>query len=284
MRPAIDAVLRWGVDAEGSSRSAALIRIGLALLVWTRFSEELLLFKHLSWAGLAFSASFFAWTTLMLAGLASRAASLAVAAHVFVIYFYGGYVQGNEPWTHHHVYLLGMATALLGLTPCGRSYSLDRWRELRRAERAGVAPPAERGNLLGLRLMALQLCVMYFWTAFDKTHFGFLGGERLEQYAMHFYFGSAYPAWPGFHGAMLLSSWVVVLLEYALALGLPFRRARRWLVIPGLALHALFYVLLPVSTFSLTVMLLYLAYFDADEVHAVLDRLQRPVSASFTPR
>lgn len=279
MRSAIEAALRWAVDSEGSSRSSALIRIGLALLVWTRFSEELLLFKHLSWAGLAFSLSYFFWTTAMLVGLASRLSALAVGAHVFVLYFYGGYVQGNEPWTHHHVYLLGMASALCALTPCGRSYSLDRWRALRRAEKTGVAAPPERGNLLGLRLIALQLCLMYFWTAWDKTHWGFLGGERLEQYAMNFYFGSVYPQWPGFGTLMIIMAWIVVLLEYALAFGLLFRRTRRWLVWAGLALHASFYVLLPVLTFSLTVVLLYLAFFDADDVHDVIERLEgRPVS------
>jgi hypothetical protein len=274
MRSAIDAAVRWAVDSEGSSRSSALIRIGLALLVWTRFSEELILYKHLSWAGLAFSASYFLWTTMMLAGVASRVASLAVGAHVFFLYFYGGYAQGNEPWTHHHVYLLAISTTLLSLTPCDKSYSLDRWLAVRRAERAGVPPPLERGNLLGLRLIALQLCVMYFWTAFDKTHWGFLGGERLEQYAMYFYFSSVYPQWPGFHASMVLMSWIVVVLEYALAFGLLFRRTRRWLVLPGLALHASFYVLLPVLTFSLTVALLYLAFFDADQVAAVIDRIE----------
>lgn len=263
----------WAVHTEGSTRSAALIRIGLVLLIWTRFSEELLLFKRLVPTGLAFSISYFAWTTLMLAGLASRVSTLVVSAHVFFIYFYGGYVQGNEPWTHHHVYLLGWAAFLCALTPCGRSYSVDRWLAVRRAERAGRPPPPERGNLWGLRLIALQLSLLYLWTAFDKTNWGFLSGERMEQYAMYFYFGSVYPAWPGFHEFMLLLAWIVVLLEYALGVGLLFRRTRRWLVWPGLALHGLFYVLLPVLTYSLTMWLLYLALFDADRVHAVIERL-----------
>ena len=45
------------------------------------------------------------------------------------------------------------------------------------------------------------------------------------------------------------------------------------MVIPGLLLHSLLYVLLPVSTYSATMALLYLAYFDADAVHGVLERL-----------
>ena len=48
---------------------------------------------------------------------------------------------------------------------------------------------------------------------------------------------------------------------------------RRWLVNPGLLLHAGFYVLLPIVTFSATMFVLYLAYFDADTIHSVIDRL-----------
>lgn len=272
-QPLTERILAWAIDSEASSRTSALIRIGLALLIWARFSELLILYKHLSTAGLLFSLTYFISTSMMFVGLASRLASLAAAAHVFLLYYYGGYVRGVEPWTHHHVYLLAMATFLCSLTPCGRSYSLDRLLAVSQAARERRAPPPERGNLWGLRLIALQLCLMYLWTAYDKMNWGFLSGQRLEQYAMYFYFGSVYPAWPGFPELMLLGAWGVVLLEYVLGLGLLFRRSRRWLVLPGLALHAVFYMLLPVATYSLTVMLLYLAFFDADDVHKVTERL-----------
>jgi hypothetical protein len=73
---------------------------------------------------------------------------------------------------------------------------------------------------------------------------------------------------------MLVCAWVVLLLEYALAFGMPFEATRRWLIVPGLTLHALFYILLPVGTYSMTMWLLYLAYLNADHVHEVIDRLQ----------
>jgi hypothetical protein len=264
----------WAVDSEGSSRSAGLIRIGLVFLIWARFSNELILYKHPSISGIAFSTSYFAVTTLMLFGLWARLAVLATAAHLFFLYFYGGLFQGHEPWTHHHVYLLCAATLLLALSPCGSSYSLDRWLAVRRARLDGGAPPPERGNLWGLRLIALQLSALYFWAAYDKSSWGFLSGERMESYAMYFYFGSTYPTWVGFHEAMLVCAWIVVVLEYALAFGLPFRRTRRWLILPGLALHALFYVLVPVSTYSMTMWLLYLAYLDPDRVHEFIDSME----------
>lgn len=274
----------WAIGTEASSRTSALIRIGLVVVMWARFSEELLLFKRLGWDGLAFSASYFIWSTMMLFGIASRLATPVTAVHLLLIYFYGGHLQGNEPWTHHHVYLLSWSTLLLSLTPCGRSYSVDRWLAVRRAERAGVPPPPERGNVWGLRLIAIQLCLLYLWTAYDKTTYAFLSGQRLEAIFMYFYSGSVYPAWPGFGELMIVLSWIVVVGEYALGAGLLFPRTRRWLVLPGLALHAAFYVLLPVSTYSMTVWVLYLAFFDPDRVHGVIEQLSGHATRPGTTR
>lgn len=264
----------WAVGSTGSSRSSALIRIGLALLFWSRWAGELLLYMDQSAIGLLLSVNFFIATTLLLIGYRSRMAAAWTGAVGLVIYYYFGHELGREPWTHHHTYLLAISALLLTLTPCGRSFSLDRYLAVRRAERQGVAPPPERGNLWGLRLIVVQLSVLYFFSALDKTNFAFLSGARLEHIFLWFYAGSDYPALPGLPVLAMLIAWAVVLLEYGLALGLPFQRSRRYLVWPGLAFHAIIYVTLPVYTFSATMMLLYLAYFDADAVDRVIQRLQ----------
>ncbi|WP_176480245.1 HTTM domain-containing protein [Mesorhizobium sp. WSM3859] len=167
-----------------------------------------------------------------------------------------------------YTYLLAVAALLIALTPCDRSYSLDRYLAVTRAERTGVPPPAERGNLWGLRLIVVQLSVLYFFAAFDKSNHAFLSGARLEQIFLWFYAGSDYPS--GLAWLATLVSFGVVALEYCLAFGLPFRATRRDLVLPGLAFHAIIYVTLPVYTFSATMALLYLAYFDADAVDKVI--------------
>jgi hypothetical protein len=41
----------------------------------------------------------------------------------------------------------------------------------------------------------------------------------------------------------------------------------------GIALHAAFYLLLPVGTFSVAVIVFYLAYLDPDEVEAFVRRM-----------
>lgn len=264
----------WAINSYGSSRSSGLIRIGIAMLFWSRWAGELLLYMDQSPIGFLLSINFFVATTLLFIGYHSRVAAVWTGAVGLAIYYYFGHELGREPWTHHHTYLLAVAALLIALTPCGRSYSLDRYLAVSRAERKGLAPPDERGNLWGLRLIALQLSVLYFFSAFDKTSHAFLSGARLEHIFLWFYSGSDYPNFPGFRELAMVAAFAVVALEYCLAFGLPFRRTRRWLILPGVAFHALLYVTLPVYTFSATMILLYLAYFDADAVDRVIRRLQ----------
>ncbi|WP_181183566.1 MULTISPECIES: HTTM domain-containing protein [unclassified Mesorhizobium] len=275
-RPLVQATaarfVRWAVETERSSRSSALIRIGLAMLFWSRWAGELLLYMDQSPAGLFLGANFFVATTLLFVGYQSRIAAVWTGLVGLAMYYYFGFELGREPWTHHHTYLLAAAALLISLTPCGRSYSLDRYLAVLRAERAGQPAPAERGNLWGLRLIVMQLSVLYFFAAFDKSNYAFLSGARIEAIFLWYYAGSDYPAglaWPA-----TIISFGVVALEYSLAFGLPFRATRRYLLLPGLVFHAIIYLTLPVYTFSATMVLLYLAYFDADEVDRVIARLQ----------
>lgn len=264
-------VLTWSLDYKGSSRSSALIRFGLVFLIWARWGEEMVLFRDLTLSGFLLSASFFVSTALMLIGFLTRLSTAGVAALLFSMYYYFGHHLGQEPWTHHHTYLLAMVTFLSALTPAGRCYSLDRWLAVRRAQRKGQAPPPEKGNLFGLRLMMLQLCVLYFFAALDKSYLLWTSGVRLEYYAMFFYLGPSYPAWDGFNPLMSGLAWTVLALEYVLAFGLFVRRLLVWLVPAGIGMHVAFYILLPVYTYSLTCILMYLAIFDADKIHELTE-------------
>ena len=115
--------------------------------------------------------------------------------------------------------------------------------------------------------------MIYLYSAYDKTSIAYFNGDRLEGMLLYYYLGSDLPRWPGFAELMAVVGTGSVVLEYALGVGMLFAFTRRWLVIPGLLLHAGFYVLLPIVTFSATMFLLYLAYFDADTIHSVIDRL-----------
>lgn len=269
----------WAVCTEGSSRSSALIRIGLVFLIWARFASEQLAYKHeLGWQT-AFSIAFYLFTVLMLFGVFSKISTFITGILTLSFYFYFGLVEDYEPYRHHHTYWLGIATLFCALTPCGRSFSFDRWYAIRQARERNAAFPAETGNLWGLRLIVIQLSLMYFWSAYDKTHAGFLNGDRLEAIFMNFYIGSNLDQWSSWLWVFAVASWFVVIIEYVLAFGLPFKRTRRYLLIPGLLLHAAFYVMLPVNTYSATIILLYLAYLDPGKVHKFIDDMMSPQAA-----
>lgn len=258
-----DTLGRFGgwVGAEVSTLPAALLRVGLALLLWGRHAEAMVL-VHAGGVGRGLlSLVFFAASAAMLVGWWSRTATAIAAATVAAAYFGLGA-------NHHHHYLLMMATAMCACTRCGRSLSVDRWRALSRGE----APP-ERGTRLGLRLMVVQLSSLYFWTALDKTNAAFLDGSRVEQLLGYYYFGSDLPTTLWFHVVCGAAAISVVALEYALAICLWLPRTHRVLLPLGAAFHAGLYIVLPVATFSATAVLLYLAALEPAAVERVFVRL-----------
>ena len=262
--------VRWGIDTRGSSRSSALIRIGLVLIIWARFAAEQQFFRHeLGWRTL-FSACFYVFTVAMLIGYKSRISTFIVGCFVMFIYSYFDIFLGEEA-VSSHMYWLAIAPLLCALTPCDRSYSFDRWLALRRAKQIGHIPLVEEGNLWGLRLIVVQLSMMYFWTAINKMQLDFVSGDRLEAIAIRFYPNAIDVV--AYTWAFVIMSWIVVILEFSLAFGMPFNQSRPYLVIPGLLLHGVFYPFLPVQTYSITIILLYLAYFDANKVHKIIDEL-----------
>ncbi|MFT5684916.1 MAG: hypothetical protein ACI8RZ_005861 [Myxococcota bacterium] len=264
MREVVTRVL----TATGSTRPAALIRIGLPLLIWSRMGSQWLPYRHHEWHMLLLAASFFLSTTAMLVGWRSRMSTAWTGLTMLAIYYGAGQYGGNEPFTHHHVYLLAFAPCLLACTECGRSWSWDRWRAVQR----GDAPP-ERGPTWGLTLITVQLSQIYLWGALSKCNSGYLSGERLEQIFLRLYTGSDYPDFPGFHELMVIAAVGSVVLELSLAVGVFVRRTHRVLLPVGVAFHAVMYVTLPVATFSATMWLLYLAVLDPDRVHDLIDEI-----------
>ena len=197
----------------------------------------------------------------MCVGLWTRVSSMGTAIIIAMMFVM------NKSWSHHHTFLLVMATLFIALTPYGRSYSLDRWLALRRALKTGLPPPPEVGNLWGLRLIAIQLSMVYFWTAYEKLYWGFLSGDRIEFLVYNYYAGYNYASIPGFSALCFVIANITVILEFLLSFGLYIPKLRKYLMPVGIVLHILFYVLLPIHTFTLTMILLYLAFIPAASVH-----------------
>ena len=259
----------WALCYRDFTRSAGLIRIGLVLLIWSRWAGDLILCRDIRPSAILLHAAFFLLTGLMCVGLWTRVSSMGTAIIIAIMF------SMDKSWIHHHTFLLVMATLFIALTPCGRSYSVDRWLALRRALKLGLPPPPEIGNLWGLRLIAIQLSMVYFWTAYEKLYWGFLSGARMELLVYNYYAGYDYASIPGFSAFCFVMANVTVILEFLLAFGLHLPKLHKYLMPAGIVLHILFYVLLPIRTFTLTMILLYLAFIPASSVHRFIDNMHK---------
>ena len=264
--------LRWGADAQGSTRPLGLMRIAIATIVFVRFANEVSLYQGDSLSFVLLGLAFFGLTSMMLVGFKAQAACTGVAITLMTMHFYMGKVHGYPGWSSHHIYILVISVSLLALSPCGRSFSWDRYRALAQARDARDISP-EHGDLWPQRLIALQLAALYFWAAVDKTNWSFLSGQRLEEAFIWSFTGRALEPLISLGAILAVLSIIVVVVEYFLAFAIFVRRWQAFVLPLGLALHAAFYVLLPVNTYSATVMVLYLALLDPDAVHRFLDRM-----------
>ncbi|WP_340315597.1 hypothetical protein [Rhizorhabdus argentea] len=268
----------WCFRYEGSSRSSTIIRIGLPILIWYRFGHGPV--HGLPSYGVGWAILFYLSLFGMFFGIFSQLSTFVAGTVTLAAYYYLNVLHHHGEWAHHHTYLLALATWLLAFAPCGKSYSVDRWLAVRRAAKAGRPPPAEEGNLFALRLIALQMVLLYFFAFWDKMFvagknaifYNFLNGSRLEQIFMTHYWGSGFHIAPWMTAIGSAMAITVAIVELLLPL-LLVERLQKWLVIPGIGLHIAFYVLLPLETYSLTCILLYFAIFNANKVHAFIDAL-----------
>jgi len=262
----------WGPDSTGPTRSVALLRIGLAAMAMIRFGAELAPFAAETFGELILGLAFFIFAIAALLGVRARVSIGLLGMTILVLYGMTQAGLGTAGWNHHHVYILGISCIFLMFTDCGRSYSFDRWTAIE----GGSRVPPEHGILWGQRLIALQMSALYFWTAVDKTDQAFLSGQRLEQIFVWSYSGRTLEILLASPALLAMMSCAVLVVEYFLAYAILTRRHRTTAIFIGLSMHATFYLLLPVSTYSATMMLLYLALLDPHSVQKFTKRLQEP--------
>jgi hypothetical protein len=256
--------------AEGSTRSAALLRIGTPLVLWHRHYGPHLFFQSVDGPVHAlFSIVFFVGPALMLVGLASRWAAAATAL-ALVSWNVRSIALLHEPrpieWFVTYLFV-GLA-----FTDCGRSFSLDRALAVRRALREGRPPPPERGAVWGLLIICVHLSALYLFVAIDKSDLAWLRGDRMLRYYLHFYGTSDGGNGFALRTAMAAMAIGVTTLEYALAVGLWLRVGRRYLLAPALVMNLGFFFLIPGGSIVWHTCLAYLAYFPPDEFHEFVER------------
>jgi hypothetical protein len=261
------------VRYRGSTRAAAIMRIGFILVIWRKYGGTLVLTSAMRDTSLLpFVLPFWLFTTMAFFGYYARFSTLASGGICLAMYSWFGVYQGiTEPWVHHHTYLVSVLIFLLGFTDCGRSLSIDRWLAVRQARREKRPIPSEDGELWGLRLISVQIAAVYWFGAWDKTFPAY--GERVEHMFLNYFWSSDYPTFVGFSTLCALAALITIVIEYSLPFGLFSSRHRRTAIIAGIFLHTLFFFLLRVSTFSATMVLSYLAFVRPDTVHRFIDDL-----------
>jgi len=155
----------------------------------------------------------------------------------------------------------------LMLCPSGAAYSLDARRAARRGE---VADEPQIGPW-GLRLLQMQLCLIYFQSCVLKCQ----GANWPDGSAVHYVlFNSEFNyvdlGWLAAYPLLVnLMTHGAVLIEFALAFWLWFRPTRRWAILGGVLLHAGIHPMLNVALFGDFMCATYLTFLDADELAAV---------------
>ena len=279
LKPLEDLALR-----EGSTRALGVVRIGLVLILWSRWGRGLSLFRHIEADWWLLALMFWASTIPLLLGWKTRFFSAMTGVTIVGLVVYLGGIREFEPYTHHHTTLLAILSCLMAFTPCGRSFSLDRWFAVKDARAKGLPLPLEQGPQWATWIILFQISSVYIFSSIDKLHIGWLSGERMEAIVIYYYFHSIRPDWPGFSTLMMLSGSGAVVLELSLAVGLWSRRLRPFLLPIGIAFHLVIYVTLPVNTFSATMVLFYLLFIPPAAVHTFIETLvAKPPAPSNRP-
>jgi hypothetical protein len=157
------------------------------------------------------------------------------------------------------------------LTPCGAAYSLDA-RRLRR-RRGTLAEPII--HPWAVRLLQIQLCLIYLATAAFKCHGAtWLGGTAVHYVLFNHEVGLFDFEWLARYPLVIsLMTYCALLIESSLCFLLWFRSSRKWIAIAGVLLHAGIFPLVNVPLFGEQMASLYLLFFEPDEIQAILQRL-----------
>jgi hypothetical protein len=256
-------VREWATSYPGSTRSVALMRIGLVLVGWAEFGEAVQPHKVAPLLSLFFYVATFA---ALIGYRAPYAAFASGAAYLLILRLVPSQML-------HHTYLLAVTMLLLSLTPCGGSLSLDRLRAVRAARARNEPPPAEEGNLWALRLIGVELSAVLFWSAYHKLALAFLTGDRLEQMLVYFYTGLPVMT-PGWAKALLgLAGTSVVLVELSASVLLWLPKYRMKALAACFLVTTFFQVALAIRAFGFLSYVMYLAFVPPETVHRVLSQL-----------
>ncbi|MGE3620708.1 MAG: HTTM domain-containing protein [Acidimicrobiia bacterium] len=234
----------------------------------------LALLRHLNttWAAYVFVVGVGLAGLALAVGLRSKVAGWVVFVGLVSLQYRNPYVVNGGDL------LMRLVAVYVALAPTGAALSYDRWRR----HRADFWQAPER-PLWAVRLLQVQVCVMYFDSVWEKivgetwrrgTAVGFaLANDALTR-------SDAVDWITGTGWLDNLLTWATLVLELALVFLVWNRRLRPWVLLGGVALHLGIEIGMPLGFFPLVVMVSYLSFVPVEWAEKVL----APVRATFDRR
>jgi len=155
--------------------------------------------------------------------------------------------------------------------PSGAAYSLD----ARRAARKRGTPAEPLIIPWGVRLLQMQLCLIYFQSCVIKCQGStWLNGTTVHYILFNREFGLFNMEWLAQYPLLInLLTHGAILMEFVLAFWLWFRPTRRWAILAGVALHLGIHPMLNVGFFGEVMTAIYLTFLAPDELDALFSAL-----------
>ncbi|MEZ5324886.1 MAG: HTTM domain-containing protein [Verrucomicrobiales bacterium] len=165
--------------------------------------------------------------------------------------------------------VLRVYSFLVLISPLGARWP---WR-MKKLAPAGLAPVP----VYGLRLMCLQLAVIYLHTALCKLPSkDWINGEVLTYYLMSINARFPSAAVVQFHPLLKVMTWGVLAGEIIVPFLLLFRRTRLWGAVLGISFHiGIFLLSRDLGLFCLTMLILYIPLLDPQSLRWIEQRWQR---------
>lgn len=226
-----------------------------------------------SWRPLELGSSGSVWAALIIMALACLPIIAGFRPTIFLLiafFIFTSVVRRDLVVVNSGDRILGDLVFLLALCPSAAAFSVDRWRRHGRAS-LRTAPQIAPW---GMRLMQLQMMVVYFTAARSKSgalwHEGTAVStvfriEDLKRFEAPDLLIESVPL-------VAALTWGTLLLELALGLGLWNRKWRPALIIGGVVLHLTIELYVLIGFFSLAMICGLMVFLDGERVQRVVDR------------
>ncbi len=194
-------------------------------------------------------------------GLWTRVATIALAVGMISLHHRDPFIlNGGDT-------LLRMSLITLALSPCGAAFSVDHLLRQKKGQ-----PALDHVSLWPQRLIQVQMTLVYGTTVWHK-----LNGVHWSDGTAAWYPGqllefNRFPT-PGFVDLppfVQIATWGTLVIELALAYAVYWRPARRWILLGGLALHAVIEYRFNIPLFAFISVAQYIAHYDGEEVRTWL--------------